>query len=80
MNLDEKNPIKIGIIHSLSGTMAISETPVVDSTLLAIDEINEKGGILGRKIIPIIRDGRSDWNTYANEAQQLIVEEKVDVV
>ena len=80
LHLDEKNPIKIGIIHSLSGTMAISETPVVDSTLLAIDEINEKGGILGRKIIPIIRDGRSDWNTYANEAQQLIVEEKVDVV
>lgn len=78
--LDEKNPIKIGIIHSLSGTMSISETPVVDSTLLAIDEINEKGGILGRKIVPIIRDGRSDWNTYAIEAQQLIVEEKVDVV
>jgi len=80
VHLDEKNPIKIGIIHSLSGTMAISETPVVDSTLLAIDEINEKGGILGRKVIPIIRDGRSDWNTYASEAQQLIVEEKVDVV
>ena len=78
--LDEKNPIKIGIIHSLSGTMAISETSVVDSTLLAIDEINEKGGILGRKIIPIIKDGRSDWNTYANESEQLIVEEKVDVV
>jgi len=80
LHLDEKNLIKIGIIHSLSGTMAISETPVVDSTLLAIDEINEKGGILGRKVIPIIRDGRSDWNTYATEAQQLIVEEKVDVV
>ena len=80
LHLDEKNPIKIGIIHSLSGTMAISETPVVDSTLLAIDEINEKGGILGRKVIPIIRDGRSDWNTYASEAQQLIIEEKVDVV
>jgi urea transport system substrate-binding protein len=80
LHLDEKNPIKIGIIHSLSGTMAISETPVVDSTLLAIDEINEKGGILGRKVIPIIRDGRSDWNTYASEAQQLIIEEKVDVI
>ncbi len=80
LHLDEKNPIKIGIIHSLSGTMAMSETPVVDSTLLAIDEINEKGGILGRKVVPIIRDGRSDWDTYASEAQRLIVEEKVDVV
>lgn len=78
--LDEKNPIKIGIIHSLTGTMAISEQPVVDSTLLAIDEINEKGGILGRKLVPIVSDGRSDWDTYAKEAEHLIVEEKVDVI
>lgn len=78
--LDEKNPIKIGIIHSLTGTMAISEKPVVDSTLLAIDEINKKGGILGRKLIPIISDGRSDWDIFAKEAERLIVEEKVDVV
>jgi len=78
--LDEKNSIKIGIIHSLSGTMALSETPVVDSTILAIDEINARGGILGRKVIPIVADGRSDWGTFANEAERLIVEEKVDVV
>lgn len=78
--LDEKNPIKIGIIHSISGTMAISEVPVVDSTILAIDEINEKGGILGRKIIPIVVDGRSNWDAFANEAERLIVKEKVDVV
>lgn len=80
LHLDEINPIKIGILHSLSGTMSISETAVVDSTILAIDEINEKGGILGRKVIPIIKDGRSDWDVFAYESEQLIVEEKVDVV
>ena len=78
--LDETNPIKIGILHSLSGTMAISETSVVDSTLLAIEEINNQGGILGRKVIPIVKDGSSDWDVFALEAEQLIVEEKVDVV
>ena len=78
--LDEKNPIKVGILHSLSGTMAISETPVVDATLLAIDEINERGGILGKQVIPVIVDGRSDWPTFALEAEKLIVEEEVNVV
>ena len=78
--LDEENPIKVGILHSLSGTMAISETPVVDATLLAIDEINNRGGILGRKVEPVIVDGRSDWETFAIKAEQLIVEEKVSVI
>ena len=78
--LDDENPIKVGILHSLSGTMAISETPVVDATLLAIDEINSKGGILGRKVEPVIVDGRSDWETFAIKAEQLIVEEKVSVI
>ena len=78
--LDEENPIKVGILHSLSGTMAISETPVVDATLLAIDEINSKGGVLGKKIVPVIVDGRSDWPTFALEAEKLIVEEEVSVV
>ena len=79
-SLDDKNPIKVGILHSLSGTMAISETPVVDATLLAIDEINYKGGILGKKVMPVIVDGRSDWPTFALEAEKLIVEEEVSVV
>ena len=47
LSLDTQNPIKVGILHSLTGTMAISETPVVDATLLAIDEINNQGGLLG---------------------------------
>ena len=78
--LDEDNPIKVGVLHSLSGTMAISETSVVDATLLAIDEINERGGLLGRKVVPVVVDGQSDWPTFALEAERLIVEEEVSVI
>jgi len=73
-------PIKVGILHSLSGTMAISEKSVADATLMAIEEINEKGGLLGRKIKPVLFDGKSDWPTFAKEAERLILEEKVSVV
>ena len=78
--LDTDNPIKIGILHSLSGTMAISESVVVDAVLLAVEEINDRGGILGREVVPIIKDGQSDWGVFANEAEILIVDEEVDVV
>lgn len=80
IHIIEDDPIKIGIIHSLTGTMAISEKPVVDSTLLAIKQINERGGILDRKVIPIVLDGQSDWNVFANQAEYLIVQEDVDVI
>ncbi len=73
-------PIKVGVLHSLTGTMAISETSVVDATLLAIEELNGKGGVLGRPVKPIVVDGASDWPTFAKEAERLIVEEKVSVV
>jgi len=73
-------PIKVGILHSLTGTMSISEKSVVDATLLAIEEINAKGGILGRKIEAIVSDGKSDSPTFAKEAQRLITLEKVSVV
>ena len=76
----QKVPIKIGILHSFSGTMAISEKSVADATLLAIEEINEKGGLLGRRLEPIVADGRSDWPTFAKEAERLITEEKVSVI
>jgi len=72
--------IKVGILHSLSGTMSMSVQSVVNSTLLAIDEINGDGGVLGRKIKPIIKDGASNWNTFAKEAQNLITKDKVNVV
>ena len=77
---DKNNPIKIGILHSLTGTMASSESKVVDATLFAIDEINANGGILGRELVPIVKDGRSDWPVFAEEANYLINEEEVDVI
>jgi len=76
----EENPIKVGILHSLTGTMAISEKPVVDATLLAIEEINDRGGVLGRKLLPIVMDGKSDWPTFAKNAEYLITKEKVNVI
>jgi urea transport system substrate-binding protein len=72
--------IKVGILHSLTGTMAFSERSVVDATMLAIEEINQKGGVLGKKIQPIIVDGKSDWPTFAEQAEKLITQEKVNVV
>jgi len=74
------NPIKVGILHSLSGTMADSESPVVDAALLAIEELNDAGGLLGRRIEPLVADGRSDSGTFALEAERLIAQEEVCVV
>lgn len=72
--------IRVGVLHSLTGTMAISEKPVVEATLLAIDEINQAGGVLGRKIEPLVRDGASDWDRFAMQAEKLIRDDKVSVV
>ncbi|MBP2702673.1 urea ABC transporter substrate-binding protein [Microbispora sp. RL4-1S] len=72
--------IKVGILHSLSGTMAISEVTVKDAELLAIDEINAAGGVLGKKIEPVIEDGASDWPTFAEKATKLIAQDKVATV
>lgn len=72
--------VKVGILHSLSGTMAISEVSVRDSELLAIEEINAKGGVLGKQIEPIVEDGASDWPTFAEKARKLISEDKVATV
>ncbi|MFB2837597.1 urea ABC transporter substrate-binding protein [Floridanema evergladense] len=72
--------IKVGILHSLTGTMAISEKSVVDASLLAIEEINQKGGVLGKKIQPIIVDGKSNSQVFAKQAERLITKEKVVTV
>lgn len=72
--------IKVGILHSLSGTMAISEKSVVDSTQLAIEEINGSGGLLGKQIEAIAEDGASDWPTFAEKAKKLIEEDQVVVI
>ncbi len=77
---EERPPINVGVLHSLSGTMAISERSVVQATLLAIDELNERGGVLGRQLRPVVADGQSDWPTFATEATRLIQDEDVSVV
>ncbi|MEM9809026.1 MAG: urea ABC transporter substrate-binding protein [Cyanobacteria bacterium P01_D01_bin.56] len=72
--------IKVGILHSLSGTMAISETTVVDAEELAIKEINAAGGVLGKQIEIVKEDGASDWDTFAEKAEKLIDQDQVSVV
>lgn len=76
----EGETIKVGILHSLSGTMSISEVSVKDATMLAIEEINAAGGVLGKKLEPIIEDGASDWPTFAEKAKKLIQQDGVAVV
>ena len=72
--------IKVGILHSLSGTMAISEVSVKDAEMLAIEEINAAGGVLGKPIEPVIEDGASDWPTFAEKAGKLLQQDKVAAV
>jgi len=76
----DNQPIKIGILHSQTGTMAISEKAVVDATLFAIEEINAKGGVLGRQLIPVIADGKSDPEIFSIQAKRLITADKVAVI
>ncbi|OXS54692.1 urea ABC transporter substrate-binding protein [Cohnella sp. CIP 111063] len=72
--------IKVGILHSLSGTMSISEVTVKNSELMAIKEINAKGGVLGKQIEAVVEDGASDWPTFAEKARKLLSEDKVATV
>jgi urea transport system substrate-binding protein len=69
--------VKVGIIHSLTGTMAMSEASVVDAEKLAIDEINASGGVLGKTVEPIVEDGASDWPTFAEKARKLLENDHV---
>jgi urea transport system substrate-binding protein len=80
LSAQDAEPIKVGVLHSLSGTMSISETTVRDSTLMAIEEINAAGGVLGRMIEPIVEDGASDWPTFAEKATKLLLEDGVAVI
>jgi urea transport system substrate-binding protein len=73
-------PVRIGVLHSSTGTMAISERPVIDAILLAIHEVNEEGGILGRPLEPIIEDGESDETIFAQKAEKLIHKDQVVTV
>jgi urea transport system substrate-binding protein len=70
-------PIKIGVLHSLSGTMAISEVSLRDVVLMAVEEINAKGGVLGRKVQTVVVDPASNWDLFAEKAKQLLLQDKV---
>ncbi len=72
--------VKVGILHSLTGTMAISETSLRDVVLMAIDEINAKGGVLGKKIVPVVVDPASNWDLFAEKAKELLLKDKVAVI
>ena len=73
-------PIKVGVLHSLSGTMAISETSLKDTALMTIADINKNGGVMGRQLQPVVVDPASNWPLFAEKARQLITQEKCAVV
>ena len=72
--------IKVGVLHSLSGTMAISETTLKDTVLMMIEEQNKKGGLLGKKLEPVVVDPASNWPLFAEKTRELLAKEKVDVI
>ncbi len=72
--------IKVGLLHSRSGVMAISEVGAIEAELLAIAEINQQGGVLGKRIQPAIEDGASDWNTFREKVKKLIVRDRVATI
>jgi urea transport system substrate-binding protein len=75
-----EEPVKIGVLHSLSGTMAISETSCKDATLLAVEEINATGGVLGKKIEAVVVDPASNWPLFAEKAKELLLTHKTAAV
>src|SRR6187402_1797966 len=75
----DTGPIKVGVLHSLSGTMAISETSLKDTALMTIAQINASGGVLGRQLEPVVVDPASNWPLFAEKARQLISQDKVAV-
>src|SRR4029450_887876 len=75
-----QDTIKVGVLHSLSGTMAISETTLKDTILMMVDDINKKGGLLGKKVEAVVVDPASNWPPFAEKARDLIAKEKVAAV
>src|SRR3954471_18278220 len=78
--LAQQKTVKVGVLHLLSGTMAISETVLKDVALMTFDEINAKGGVMGMKIEPVVVDPASNWPLFAEKARQLITQDKVAAV
>lgn len=77
---ESSDTIKVGLLHSLSGTLALSEAPLVEAELLAIEEINAAGGLLGKQLVPVQEDGASDWPTFAEKAEKLLTQHQVSVL
>src|SRR6185295_5433142 len=69
--------VKVGVLHSLSGTMAISEVSLRDVCMMAFEEINARGGVMGKKIEPVVVDPASNWDLFAEKAKQLLLQDKV---
>ncbi|UTF60229.1 urea ABC transporter substrate-binding protein [Gilvimarinus sp. DA14] len=76
----EEDTIKVGVLHSLSGTMAISETTLKDTMLMLIEEQNKKGGLLGKKLEPVVVDPASNWPLFAEKTRELLAQEEVDAI
>lgn len=75
-----EKPIRVGLLHSLTGPMAISEKSMVDAEILALEQINAQGGLLGRQLEWVVADGKSDWPTFAREAEKLIKNADVEII
>jgi urea transport system substrate-binding protein len=75
-----EDTIKVGVLHSLSGTMAISETTLKDTVLMMVDDVNKKGGLLGKKVEAVVVDPASNWPLFAEKARELLTKDKVAVV
>ena len=79
-NAQAADTIEVGVLHSLSGTMAISETTLKDTVLMLVDDLNKNGGLLGKQVEAVVVDPASDWPLFAEKARELIEKDKVDVV
>ena len=75
-----QDTIKIGVLHSLSGTMAISESTLKDTVLMMVDDLNKSGGLLGKKVEAVVVDPASNWPLFAEKGRELISKDKVAVV
>ena len=75
-----KGPITVGVLHSLSGTMAISEAPIKEVVLMALAEINKAGGVMGRKVEAVVEDPASNWDLFAEKSKKLLLQDKVATV
>ena len=79
-NIPPTTDIRVGLLHSLSGALAISEVPLVEAERLAIEDINAAGGLLGRQVVSVVEDGASDWPTFAEKAEKMLTQQQVDVI